>query len=118
VFGVIIATMGLLFASQALISGTFTLVNEAMKLKLWPSTLSSLPSQIKGQILHSGYQLDIVGRKQCGVVLLFKESSQMKGPMPGDHPEYAHRPLRFSVHYFGTAKHRELRTGYRSVLHR
>jgi len=50
IFSIIVATMAAVIASQALISGTFTLVNEAMKLKLWPSTKVRYPSQIKGQI--------------------------------------------------------------------
>ncbi|HEY9487594.1 MAG TPA: KUP/HAK/KT family potassium transporter, partial [Chryseosolibacter sp.] len=50
IFGVILATMATIIASQALISGTFTLVNEAMKLKLWPATRVRYPSQVKGQI--------------------------------------------------------------------
>lgn len=50
IFAVIIATAAAIIASQALISGTFTLVNEAMKLKLWPSTRVRYPSQKKGQI--------------------------------------------------------------------
>jgi KUP system potassium uptake protein len=50
IFGVIIATMATVIASQALISGTFTLVNEAIKLKLWPATRVRYPSQMKGQI--------------------------------------------------------------------
>jgi KUP system potassium uptake protein len=49
-FGIILATAATIIASQALISGTFTLVNEAMKLKLWPSTRVRYPSQLKGQI--------------------------------------------------------------------
>lgn len=50
IFGIILATAATIIASQALISGTFTLVNEAMKLKLWPSTRVRYPSQLKGQI--------------------------------------------------------------------
>src|SRR5690606_29669802 len=44
-FGILIATLATIIASQALISGTFTLVNEAMKLKLWPATRVRYPSQ-------------------------------------------------------------------------
>ena len=50
VYGIIIATLAACIASQALISGTFTLVNEAMKLKLWPATRVRYPSEIRGQI--------------------------------------------------------------------
>ncbi len=50
VFGVVISMLATVIASQALISGTFTLVNEAMKLKLWPASRVRYPSQVKGQI--------------------------------------------------------------------
>ncbi len=77
-FGIVIATSAAVIASQALISGTFTLVNEAMKLKLWPMTRVRYPSQIKGQI----YIPSINWILMCGcilVVLYFKESSAMEG---------------------------------------
>ncbi len=77
-FGIIIATMAAVIASQALISGTFTLVNEAMKLKLWPSTRVRYPSRHKGQIyLPAINWLLLVG---CIiVVLIFQESTAMEG---------------------------------------
>ncbi len=77
-FGVIIATMATIIASQALISGTFTLVNEAMKLKLWPATRVRYPSQMMGQIYIPAINwILMVG---CiAVVLFFKESSAMEG---------------------------------------
>ena len=61
IFGVIIATMATIIASQALISGTFTLVNEAMKLKLWPSTRVRYPSQLKGQIYLPAINWVVIG---------------------------------------------------------
>jgi KUP system potassium uptake protein len=78
IFGIIIATMAAIIASQALISGTFTLVNEAMKLKLWPATRVRYPSQVKGQIYVPAINwILLVG---CiGVVLIFRESSKMEG---------------------------------------
>lgn len=77
-FGIAIATSAAIIASQALISGTFTLVNEAMKLKLWPMTRVRYPSQLKGQI----YIPSINWILMCGcilVVLYFRESSAMEG---------------------------------------
>jgi KUP system potassium uptake protein len=77
-FGIAIATSAAIIASQALISGTFTLVNEAMKLKLWPMTRVRYPSQLKGQI----YIPSINWILMCGcilVVLYFKESAAMEG---------------------------------------
>jgi KUP system potassium uptake protein len=78
IFGVLIATMATIIASQALISGTFTLVNEAMKLKLWPSARVRYPSQIKGQIYVPAINwILMVG---CIlVVLIFQESERMAG---------------------------------------
>jgi KUP system potassium uptake protein len=49
-FGIAIATASTIIASQALISGVFTLVNEAMKLHLWFRTRVNYPSKLKGQI--------------------------------------------------------------------
>lgn len=78
IFGIIIATLAAIIASQALISGTFTLVNEAMKLKLWPATRVRYPSQVKGQIYVPAINwILLIG---CiGVVLIFRESSKMEG---------------------------------------
>lgn len=78
VFAISIATFAAVIASQALISGTFTLVNEAMKLKLWPSTRVRYPSQYKGQI----YIPSINWILMCGCILvvnIFRESSAMEG---------------------------------------
>ncbi|MBL7856144.1 MAG: KUP/HAK/KT family potassium transporter [Cyclobacteriaceae bacterium] len=78
IFGIIIATMATIIASQALISGTFTLVNEAMKLKLWPATRVQYPSQIKGQIYIPAINW-ILMLGCIGVVLKFQESTAMEG---------------------------------------
>lgn len=78
IFGIIIATMAAVIASQALISGTFTLVNEAMKLKLWPATRLRYPSEVKGQIYIPAINwILMIG---CiAVVLIFRESTAMEG---------------------------------------
>ncbi len=77
-FGILIATLATITASQALISGTFTLVNEAMKLKLWPAVRVRYPSQIKGQIYIPAINwILLIG---CIlVVYIFRESSRMQG---------------------------------------
>lgn len=49
-FAIIIATMAAIIASQALITGIFTLVNEAIKLKLWINLKVNYPTDEKGQI--------------------------------------------------------------------
>lgn len=77
-FGIIIATLAAIIASQALISGAFTLINEAMKLKLWPATRVRYPSQVRGQIyIPSINWILMVG---CIlVVLYFQYSTNMEG---------------------------------------
>ena len=76
-FGIIIAIMATVIASQALISGTFTLVNEAMKLKLWPSTRVRYPSEIKGQIYIPAINWMLMFGSMV-VVLYFQESDAMQ----------------------------------------
>ena len=49
VFSIGLATLATIIASQALISGSFTLVGEAMRLNLWPRQLVVYPSDIRGQ---------------------------------------------------------------------
>lgn len=78
IFGIILATFATIIASQALISGTFTLVNEAMKLKLWPATRVRYPNQLKGQIYIPAINW-ILMLGCIAVVLIFKESQRMEG---------------------------------------
>lgn len=76
-FGIVVATMAAIIASQALITGCFTLVNEAMKLKLWPNLKVSYPTQLKGQIYIPAINwFLLIG---CvAVVLIFRESAKME----------------------------------------
>lgn len=46
----ILATLATIIASQALISGCFTLINEAIRLDIWPRHRVLFPGNIKGQI--------------------------------------------------------------------
>lgn len=48
--GIIIATMAAIIASQALISGSYTLISEAMNLNFWPRITVRQPTELKGQI--------------------------------------------------------------------
>lgn len=50
VIGVIMATIAAVIASQALISGSFTIFNEAMNLNFWPRQYIKHPSDVKGQL--------------------------------------------------------------------
>jgi KUP system potassium uptake protein len=76
-YGIIVATCAAVIASQALISGSFTLINEAMRLNFWPKVRVKYPSQLKGQLyIPSLNWLLMLG---CiGVVLYFRESSYME----------------------------------------
>ena len=48
--GIIIATIATIIASQAMISGSYTLINEAMNLNFWPRIAVRQPTELKGQI--------------------------------------------------------------------
>jgi KUP system potassium uptake protein len=48
--GIGIATLAAIIASQALISGSFTLISEAMSLNFWPRVKVRQPTELKGQI--------------------------------------------------------------------
>jgi KUP system potassium uptake protein len=109
IFGVIIATMATVIASQALISGTFTLVNEAMKLKLWPATRVRYPSQIKGQIyIPSINWILLLGSSL--VVLYFKESDSMQAAYGLAITFNMLMTTALLVYYFSTAKKSTIRT--------
>ncbi len=74
---VIIATLATIIASQALISGSFTLISEAMNLNFWPRVTVKQPSETKGQI----YIPSVNTMLWFGCVLMmiyFKESSHME----------------------------------------
>lgn len=75
--GIFIATSAAIIASQALISGSYTLISEAMSLNFWPRVAVRQPSELKGQIyIPSINTLLWVGC--CGVVLYFQSSSNME----------------------------------------
>ncbi len=75
--GVVIATMAAVIASQALISGSFTLINEAMRLNFWPKVKIKYPTELKGQLyIPSINWLLLLG---CiGIVLYFERSENME----------------------------------------
>ncbi len=74
--GIGIATLATIIASQAMLSGAFTLISEAIRLNLWPKVRLRYPSVQKGQL----YVPSINWLLFCGcvaVVLYFQESSKM-----------------------------------------
>jgi len=75
--GIIIATAAAIIASQALISGSFTLISESMRLNLWPKFRISYPTEEKGQLYIPAINfLLFVGC--CGITLYFQSSSHME----------------------------------------
>ncbi len=74
---IIIATSAAIIASQALISGSFTLVSEAMNLNFWPRVTVKQPSDIKGQIYIPSVNT-ILWFGCVLMVLYFKTSSSME----------------------------------------
>lgn len=75
--GVIIATSAAIIASQAMISGSYTLINEAIRLNLWPKMRIKYPTEAKGQIYIPGINT-LLFAGCIGVVLYFKESVRME----------------------------------------
>lgn len=75
--GISIATMAAIIASQALISGSFTLVSEAIRLHFFPKFTVKFPTNVKGQIYIPTVNTALLAG--CiGIVLIFKESSKME----------------------------------------
>ena len=75
--GVAVATMATVIASQALITGCFTLVNEAMKLRLWPNLKVIYPTTHQGQ-MYIPFMNWFLFFGCVAVVLVFQESSKME----------------------------------------
>lgn len=75
--GITMATIAAIVASQALISGSFTIFSEAMNLHFWPRQRIKYPTDVKGQLYIpfinvSLYILCII------VILFFQTSSNME----------------------------------------
>ena len=75
--GVIIATTAAIIASQAMVSGAYTLISEAMRLNLWPKLKIRYPSEAKGQLFIPAINL-LMFTGCVGVVLFFRKSSNME----------------------------------------
>lgn len=75
--GVIIATFAAIIASQALISGSYTLINEAMSLNFWPRVTMRNPTNFKGQIYIPSVNT-ILWAGCILMILYFKNSSNME----------------------------------------
>ena len=75
--GVGIATAAAVVACQAVISGSFTLINEAITLNFWPRVKVKFPTLIRGQIYIPSVNW-ILFLGCVGVMLYFKKSSAME----------------------------------------
>jgi KUP system potassium uptake protein len=76
-YGIGIATVATIIASQALISGSFTLIAEAVRLNLWPKVRINYPSVQKGQMYVPSVNW-LLCAGCVGVVLLFRHSDHME----------------------------------------
>lgn len=77
VFGVLFATVAAVIASQALLSGSFTLVSEAMKLHLWPRLKLLYPGKSIGQVYIPSINL-ILWIACSLIVITFRTSTHME----------------------------------------
>lgn len=76
-WGIIIATAAAIIASQALISGSFTLISEAIRLNLWPKMKIKYPTEAKGQLYIPGINT-LLFAGCCTIVLYFRSSGAME----------------------------------------
>lgn len=77
VFVVVLAALAAIIASQALISGSFTLVSEAMRIKIFPTFRISYPGHSLGQLYIPviNWSLWLI---TCGIVLHFRTAAHME----------------------------------------
>ncbi len=76
-FGIAIATAAAIIASQALISGSFTLISESIRLNLWPKLRIVYPTEARGQLFIPAINF-ILFLGCVGIVLHFKKASNME----------------------------------------
>jgi KUP system potassium uptake protein len=75
--GIVIATLAAIIASQAVITGSFTLISEAIRLNFWPKVRLIYPSDQKGQLYVPSINW-LLWMGCVGVVLYFRQSSNME----------------------------------------
>ena len=74
---IMLCTLATIIASQALISGSYTLIIEALRLNFWPKVKVAYPSELRGQAYVPSLTW-LLGAGCVGVVLYFRESSKME----------------------------------------
>ena len=77
VIGILVATTAAIIASQALISGSYTLISEAISLNFWPKVKINYPTELKGQMYISSINW-ILYFSCVFVILFFQKSSNME----------------------------------------
>ena len=77
IVGILLATCASIIASQALITGSFTVVSEGIKLNLLPHLKTTYPSEHRGQIFIRLVNFILWVGCSC-VVLLFRTSANME----------------------------------------
>ncbi len=77
VFAVILSTFAAIIASQALITGSYSIVSEAIRLDLMPHMKTNYPSETRGQI-YIPLVNSFMWIGCMGVVLLFRSSEHME----------------------------------------
>lgn len=75
--GVVVATAAAIIASQALISGSFTLISEAIQLNFWPRVRVKFPTLMRGQIYIPSVNW-ILWSGCVAIMLLLRESANME----------------------------------------
>lgn len=75
--GVLMATIASIIASQALISGSYTVISEAISLNLWPNVKIKYPTNIKGQMYIPSVNFALMIACIL-VVLTFRSSSHLE----------------------------------------
>lgn len=75
--GVIIATFATIIASQAVITGSFTLISEAISMNFWPRVRIKFPSDVRGQIYIPSVNW-ILWIGCVGIMLVFRQSSELE----------------------------------------
>jgi KUP system potassium uptake protein len=75
--GIIISTLAAVIASQALISGSYTIISEAILLNFWPKVRIMYPTQIKGQMYIPSINR-FLWFACILVILYFQESKRME----------------------------------------
>lgn len=76
-YGIIIASIAAIIASQAMISGSFTLIAEAVRLNIWPKVTIRYPSDQKGQLYVPS--INIILYVGCLIIIaIFQKSVNME----------------------------------------